>query len=83
MPLTYSQITSITQNKFIPKLYDNVFLGNPLLRKLKESSYRKLDGGDKILVSLEYAEATASDHYLDANYYHMVYPSHADNVSQD
>lgn len=66
MALTYNQINSITQNKFIPKLYDNVFLGNPLLRKLKEKSYKKIDGGEVILVPLEYAEASASDWYSGA-----------------
>lgn len=63
MALTYSQITAITQNKFIPKLYDNVFLGNPLLRKMKEKSYKKIDGGDTILVPLEYSDSASSDWY--------------------
>ena len=67
MALTYNQITAITRNKFIPKLFDNIFLGNPLLRKLKSSSMRSMDGGEKILIPLEYAELSASDWYSGAD----------------
>ncbi len=66
MALTYDQISGITQKKFIPKLYDNVFLGNPLLKKMKEKSYKKIDGGTSILVPLEYAETSASAWYSGA-----------------
>ena len=58
MALTYNQISAITADYFMPKLYDNVFLGNPLLRKMKDGgSYKKVPGGNKILIPLEYGEA--------------------------
>jgi hypothetical protein len=66
MPLTYNQINGITRDKFIPKLYDNVFNSNPLLQRLKEKSYKKLDGGNKILIPLEYDDASASGWYSGA-----------------
>lgn len=46
MPLTYSEISAITEKKFIPKLYDNIFDSNPLLKRLRDKgAYEKLDGG--------------------------------------
>lgn len=66
MPLSYDQISAITQKKFIPKLYDNVFDVSPLLQRLKKKSYEKLDGGTEIVVPLGYAMTTASDWYTGA-----------------
>lgn len=66
MPLSYDQISAITQKKFIPKLYDNVFDVSPLLQRLKKKSYEKLDGGTEIVVPLGYAMNTASDWYTGA-----------------
>lgn len=66
MPLTYSQINGITRDKFIPKLYDNVFNSNPLLQRLKDKAYKKLDGGLKVLAPLEYDDASASGWYSGA-----------------
>lgn len=63
MALTYDQISAITQKKFIPKLYDNIFDSNPLTKRLKEKSYEKLDGGTSILVPLNYASVTAAAWY--------------------
>lgn len=48
------------------KLADNIFDGNPFLQRLKKNSMQKLDGGEKILVPLEYAQATASGWYQGA-----------------
>jgi hypothetical protein len=62
MALTYDQITAITEKKFIPKLVDNIFNSNPLLKKLKEREQSQ-PGGDKIIVPLNYATVTASDWY--------------------
>lgn len=59
MALTYNQLDSITEKKFIPKMVDNIFDSNPLLMKLKEKS-PKLDGGERIMVPLLYAATTAS-----------------------
>lgn len=63
MALTYDQISAITEKKFVPKLYDNVFDSNPLLQRHKKKSYEKLDGGERILVPLNYAQTTASGWY--------------------
>ncbi len=66
MPLSYDQVSAITQKKFIPKLYDNVFDVSPLLQRLKKKSYEKQDGGTEIVVPLGYAMTTASDWYTGA-----------------
>lgn len=64
MALTYNQISGITQNKFIPKLYDNVFLGHPLLERAKRRGwYKKEDGGQKVVIPLEYDDLSASGWY--------------------
>jgi hypothetical protein len=53
MALTYDQVTAITQKKFIPKMYDNIFDSNPLLQRAKKKGwYDKLDGGERIVVPL-------------------------------
>lgn len=67
MALTYNQLSGITQNKFLPKLYDNVFLGNPLLERSKRKGwYRKEDGGQKVIIPLEYDDVSASGWYSGA-----------------
>ena len=67
MALSYNQINAITEKKFIPKLYDNVFLGNPILNRAKSKGwYSKIDGGDKVIIPLEYAELAASGWYTGA-----------------
>lgn len=67
MPLTYDQISAITEKKFIPKLYDNVFDSDPLLARLKKKSYLKLDGGERVMIPLNYAQTSASDWYSGAD----------------
>ncbi len=66
MALTYDQINAITEKKFIPKLYDNIFESDPLLSRLKKKSYMKVDGGTKIVIPLNYAQVTASGWYTGA-----------------
>ena len=67
MGLTYDQISGITQKKFIPKLYDNVFNSNPLLQRHRKRSYELVDGGTSIMVPLNYAVPTASGWYFGAD----------------
>lgn len=67
MALTYDQISSITQKKFIPKLYDNVFNSNPLLQRHRKKSYELVDGGTSIMVPLNYAAPSASGWYFGAD----------------
>ena len=67
MALTYNQISGLTRDRFIPKLYDNIFKGNPLLKRAKDKGwYRKIGGGNQIMIPLEYAELTASGWYSGA-----------------
>lgn len=67
MALTWDQISGITEKKFVKKLYDNVFDSNPLLKRLKQKSYEKLDGGTSIMVPLNYATTSASGWYTGAD----------------
>lgn len=67
MALTYDQISAITQKKFIPKLYDNIFNSNPLLQRHRKRSYELIDGGASILVPLNYAAPSASGWYAGAD----------------
>ncbi len=64
MPLTYDQINGITQKKFIPKLVDNIYDSNVLLKKMKAGEgYKKIDGGERIIQPLEYAQISAAGTY--------------------
>lgn len=64
MALTYDQLSSITQKKYIPKMYDDIFDSNPALQRSKSKGwYKKLDGGERILVPLNYALATSAGWY--------------------
>ena len=67
MPLTYDQISAITEKKFIPKLRDNIFDSNPLTQRAKDKFYEKIDGGTSIMVPLNYATTTASGWYSGAD----------------
>lgn len=62
MPLTYDQISAITEKKFVPKLVDNIFNRSALLKKLKAKE-KPQSGGDKVMVPLNYATTTASGWY--------------------
>lgn len=68
MALSYDQINAITQKKFIPKLQDNIFDSNVLYSRMKKGeSYKKIDGGERIIVPLEYAQTTAAGTYAGAD----------------
>lgn len=67
MALTWDQITGITQKKFIPKLTDNVFISSAALKRMKDKSYKKLDGGTSIMVPLEYDDLSSSGWYTGAD----------------
>ncbi len=67
MALTYDQISGITQRKFIPKLYDNIFNSNPYLQRARKRSYELVDGGTSIMVPLNYATPTAAGWYFGAD----------------
>lgn len=64
MALTYDQVSAITQKKFIPKLQDNIFDSNILMKRSKEKGwYELIDGGTSILAPLMYAQTTATGWY--------------------
>lgn len=52
----FDQISAITRRYFLPKMADNIFVGTPELRRIKEKSEKLVDGGTKIVAALEYAE---------------------------
>ena len=64
MPLSYDQLSGITERKFIPKLVDNIFDSDALLQRAKKKGYyEKIDGGLSIIQPLGYAQLTASGWY--------------------
>lgn len=67
MPLTYDQISAITERKFIPKLVDNIFDTDPILSRAKKKWIEKIDGGTSIIQPLNYAQTTASDWFSGAD----------------
>lgn len=67
MALTWDQVSGITEKVFVPKLVDNIFDSNPLLKRLKQKSYEKLSGGTSIMVPLQYAALSASGWYTGAD----------------
>jgi hypothetical protein len=63
MALTYDQISGITEKYFVRKLHDNIFDSNPLLARHKKKNYDKIDGGERIMVPLNYAQVSAAGWY--------------------
>jgi len=67
MAVSIDQLTAITHKKIMPKLFDNIFDSNPLLKRfLKGGQYVSVDGGRTIDVPLNYASTTASGWYQGA-----------------
>lgn len=62
MSLNYNALSSLTRDKFIPVLVDNIFNSNVLAFKLLKNA-EKLDGGKKIITPLEYGLNTAQGYY--------------------
>ena len=64
MALTYDQITAVTKRKYLPKLVDNIFDSDILLKRAKEKGwYTSVDGGTSIFQPLMYAQTTAAGSY--------------------
>jgi len=67
MAVSIDQLTAITHKKILPRLYDNIFDSNILLKRmLKSGQYVPIDGGATIDVPLNYATTTASGWYQGA-----------------
>ena len=61
MAVSIDQLTAITHKKIMPKMFDNIFDSNPLLKRmLKSGQYVSQEGGRTIDVPLNYATTTAS-----------------------
>lgn len=67
MPLSWDQVSGITEKVFLKKMYDGIFDSNPALSRLKKKSYQKMDGGTSIMVPLNYATTSASGWYTGAD----------------
>lgn len=67
MPLSYDQISAITEKKFIPKLVDNIFDSDPLVQRARKKFQQLVDGGTKVVIPLNYAQTAASDWYQGAD----------------
>lgn len=64
MPLSYDQISAVTQKHYIPRLTDNIFDSDPLWSRAKEKGwYTAVDGGTEIVQPLMYATTTAAGPY--------------------
>lgn len=67
MALSLDQLNAITHKKILPRLYDNIFDSNPLLKRiLKSGQYSSIDGGTTIDVPLNYAQTDAAGWYSGA-----------------
>ena len=62
MTIHWDALSSLTRDKFLPVLVDNIFNSNPLAVKLLKNA-EMLDGGRKIITPLEYAKNTAQGFY--------------------
>ena len=60
--INWDSLSSLTRDKFLPVLVDNIFNSNPLTVKLLKNA-EKLDGGRKIITPLEYAKNGAQGFY--------------------
>ena len=60
--INWDALSSLTRDKFLPVLVDNIFNSNPLAVKLLKNA-EKLDGGRKIITPLEYAKNGAQGFY--------------------
>jgi hypothetical protein len=64
MALTYGELASITEKKFIPVAVDQIFTSNVLFQRMRKGKmYETYDGGLKIVQPLIYALTTASGSY--------------------
>lgn len=60
--LNYNALSSLTRDKFLPVLVDNIFNSNVITFKLLKNA-EKLDGGTKIITPLEYGKNGAQGFY--------------------
>lgn len=63
MALDYNQVTAITHKYIVPRVADNIFDSNPLMKRAQSRFYERVDGGTSILQPLGYAAVSASGWY--------------------
>jgi hypothetical protein len=64
----YGQVSAVTQKYFVPKLVDNIFDSDIILKKAKSNGwYESHAGGTEIVCPLNYAQATAAGSYQGAD----------------
>lgn len=56
----YGQVSAVTSKYYVKKLADNVFDKSPLLKRAKEKFYESVNGGDAIVMPLEYADVPSA-----------------------
>ena len=68
MALSLDTLNSVTHKYIMPKLMDNIFDSNPLLKRMLASGqYKSQNGGTQLTIPLSYAQATASGWYKGAD----------------
>lgn len=68
MAVSVDQLTAITQRYIMPKMFDNIFDSNPLLKRLLASGqYMSVSGGTSIDLPLNYAQTSATGWYSGAD----------------
>ena len=68
MALDIGQLSAITHKYIMPRLFENIFDSNPLLKKLLASGqYHSVSGGTTVDIPLAYAQTTASGWYSGAD----------------
>lgn len=67
MALNYNQVDSITEKFFLKEMADNIFDSIALLKRAKMKFLETVDGGERILMPLCYAQTTASGWYSGAD----------------
>lgn len=67
MALSTDTLNAVTQKYILPKLFDNIFDSNPLLKRLLASGqYKSQNGGTQLTVPLSYSQITATGWYKGA-----------------
>ena len=68
MAVSIAQLDAITQKYIMPKMFDNIFDSNPLLKRLLSSGqYHSVSGGTTIDIPLSYAQNTATGWFSGAD----------------
>ena len=68
MALTYGEISSITERKFVPKMIDNIFTSNTLFQRMRKGKMlKRYDGGTSLMQPVMYAQTTAAGAYSGAD----------------